>query len=144
MQSLEDTPPEEIEESSYIHCLTEVRETEVALSIALKSSNQLLEKLPESERTVVTLHYLGEMTAKEIGNFLGVSVNTIKSRLRRGRERSTGSGILSEQSARERASYPADLTEQRIMRQVADINPTAPPAGKAVGAMDGFRHRRSC
>ena len=37
----------------------------------------LLTKLPESERTVMTLYYLGEMTTKEIGDFLSVSVNTI-------------------------------------------------------------------
>ncbi|MCG9126219.1 hypothetical protein JT359_01340 [Candidatus Poribacteria bacterium] len=43
--------------------------------------------MPESERTVVTLYYMGEMTAKEIGKFLGVSVNTIKSRLHRARNR---------------------------------------------------------
>ena len=48
----------------------------------MKSSKNLLEKLPESERTVMTLYYLGEMTTKEIGKFLGVSVNTISSRLR--------------------------------------------------------------
>ena len=48
---------------------------------------KLLQRLPESERTVVTLHYLGEMTAKEIGRFLGVSVNTINSRLRRAKKR---------------------------------------------------------
>ena len=52
-----------------------------------KLVEQLLEKLPESERTVVTLYYLGEMTTKEISKFLGVSVNTITSRLQRGRER---------------------------------------------------------
>ena len=39
----------------------------------MKSSKKLLSKLPESERTVVTLYYLGEMTAKEISKFLGVS-----------------------------------------------------------------------
>ena len=39
---------------------------------------KLLEKLPESERTVVTLYYLGEMTMKEISKFLGVSVKDDK------------------------------------------------------------------
>ena len=127
MESLEDIPPEEIEESSYTHYLTETRETE-AVEYRAEVAKTLLEKLPESERTVVTLHYLGEMTTKEIGNFLGVSVNTIKSRLRRGRER------LQEAESMVRevlgsVQLPADLTA-RIMRQVADINPTVPPAGK--------------
>ena len=42
---------------------------------------KLLKKLPESERTVITLYYLGEMTTKSIGKFLGVSVTTITNRL---------------------------------------------------------------
>ena len=83
MQSLEETSIVEIEESSYTHHVSEQRETEVAEHRS-EVVKRILEKLPESERTVVTMHYLGEMTAKEIGNFLGVSVNTIKSRLRRG------------------------------------------------------------
>ena len=68
------------------------------------------------------------MTAKEIGNFLGVSVNTIKSRLRRGRERLQEAESLVREVLG-RVQLPADLTE-RIMRQVADINPVVPPAGK--------------
>ena len=48
---------------------------------------KLLAKLGESERTVVTLHYFGEMSCSEIGAFLGVSTNTVKSRLRRAQQR---------------------------------------------------------
>ena len=44
-------------------------------------------KLPERERKVITLYYLGEMTSEAISKFLGVSINTIKSRLRRARQR---------------------------------------------------------
>ena len=87
-----------------------------------------MEKLPESERTVVTLYYLGEMTTKDIGNFLGVSVNTVKSRLRRGRERLQAAESLV-RDVLGGVQLPADLTA-RIMRQVADINPTVPPTGK--------------
>ena len=82
MQSLGDTPMEEIDKSSYSRYMSEQRETE-ASEHRYALVKKLLERLPESERTVVTLYYLGEMTAKEIGKFLGVSVNTIKSRLRR-------------------------------------------------------------
>ena len=46
-----------------------------------------MKKLPENERTVVTLYYLDEMSTKEIGKFLGVSANTIVSRLHRARKR---------------------------------------------------------
>ena len=48
---------------------------------------RLLTKLKESDREVITLHYFEEMTSSEIGEFLGVSENTIKSRLHRARER---------------------------------------------------------
>ena len=47
----------------------------------------LLAKLKESDREVITLHYFEEMSSSEIGTFLGVSENTIKSRLRRARQR---------------------------------------------------------
>ena len=86
MQSLEDTPIEEIEKSSYtghVSAQWQTENTERCHAIVKK----LLEKLPESERTVVMLYYLDEMTTKEIGKFLGVSVNTIVSRLHRARKR---------------------------------------------------------
>ncbi len=127
MQSLENIPPEEIEEASYAHHVTLERETDTAEHKA-EIVKRLLEKLPESERTVVTLYYLGEMTTREIGNFLGVSVNTVKSRLRRGRERLQASESLVS-DVLGGVQLPADLTA-RIMRQVADINPTPPPTGK--------------
>ncbi len=127
MESLEETPSEEIDASSYTHYLTLEREADAAEQNT-EIVKKLLERLPESERTVVTLYYLGEMTVKEIGNFLGVSVNTIKSRLRRGRERlQEVESLVSEVLGS--VQLPADLTA-RIMRQVADINPTVPPAGK--------------
>ena len=47
----------------------------------------LLKKLPKSERTVMMLHYLDEMPTKEISKLLGVSTNTIVSRLHRARKR---------------------------------------------------------
>ena len=127
MQSLEDTPLEEIDESSYTHYVMLEREANTAEQNS-EIVKKILERLPESERTVVTLYYLGEMTVKEIGNFLGVSVNTIKSRLRRGRERlQEAESLVSEVLGS--VQLPAELTA-RIMRQVADMNPIVPPAGK--------------
>ena len=66
----------EIERSSYTYHVSEQRETEHA-ERRYELVKELLAKLPESERTVVTLYYLGEMTTKEIGKFLGVSMGTI-------------------------------------------------------------------
>ncbi len=46
-----------------------------------------LAKLPENERTVMTLHYFDGMLCEDIAVFLGVTTNTIKSRLNRARNR---------------------------------------------------------
>jgi len=48
---------------------------------------KLLTKLKESDREVITLHYFEDMTSAEIGEVLGVSENTVKSRLHRARQR---------------------------------------------------------
>ena len=129
MQSLENTPPEEVEEASYIHHTSHQRETENT-NQRQNLAKTLLQQLPESERTVVTLHYLGKMTAKEIGKFLGVSVNTIKSRLRRARKR-----LQEEEETLVRETLNgvqlSDNLIENVMRHIADLSPTpAPPAKK--------------
>ena len=50
-------------------------------------AQKLLSKLKERDRQLITLHYFEEMTSAEISNYLGVSQNTIKSRLRRAKHR---------------------------------------------------------
>ena len=85
-QSLADTHPAEIEASSYTHHISEQRMTESTARYR-ELVKKLLEKLPENERAVVTLYYLDEMSTKEIGKVMGVSVNTITSRLQRARKR---------------------------------------------------------
>ena len=86
MQSLENTSLEEIEESSYTQHMLEQRVIEKT-ECYHELVQELLDKLPEIERKVVTLYYLKEMSTKEIGEFMGVSVNTITSRLQRARKR---------------------------------------------------------
>ena len=127
-QSLEDTPVEEIERSSYTHHVSEAREAE-RTEHRHELVKKLLAKLPESERTVVTLYYLGEMTTKEIGRFLGVSVDTIKSRLRRGRKRLQDDEELMIQEVLSGVQIPANLGEN-VMRQISEINPASSPAPK--------------
>ena len=127
-QSLEDTPVEKIERASYMHHVSEARETE-RTERRYELVKKLLAKLPESERTVVTLFYLGEMTTKEIGKFLGVSVGTIKSRLRRGRKRLQEDEELMLQEVFGGVRIPASLGAN-VMRQVADMKPTPAPAAK--------------
>ena len=128
MQSLEVTPMEAIEESAYNHYTSEQRETD-GMEHRYEIVQKLLSKLPESERTVMTLHYLGEMTAKEISKFLGVSVNTITNRLWRARKRLREDQELLVQEVLGGVQFPVNLTEN-IMREVADLKPTSPPIAK--------------
>ena len=137
-QSLEDTPVEEIERASYTHHVAEQRETEDT-EHRHELVKKLLAKLPESERTVMTLYYLGKMTTKEISKFLGVSVNTITSRLQRARKRLQEQQEVLIQEVLGGVQIPASLS-QNVMRQITDMTPTPSPASKpflpwmAVGA----------
>ena len=129
IESLETISGVEIEESSYRHYEDEQRK-EASTEYRRRRIKSLLEKLPESERTVATLYYLGEMTSKAISEFLGVSANTVRSRLQRARNR------LKEQENMIRETLgsvqlPANLTEN-IMRQVAEIKPVAPISSKPI------------
>ena len=128
MQSLEGTSVPEINRLTYERYVSEERESE-ATERRYEIVENLLERLPESERTVMTLYYLGEMTAKEIGNFLGVSANTIKSRLRRARERLQENQERLIQEVFSGVQISTGLS-QNIMRQVADLKPTPPSATK--------------
>ncbi len=128
IQPMGDSSVKEIEKQTYERYLLEKREKEVS-EHRHEIVQLLLEELPESERTVVTLYYLGEMTTKEIGKFMGVSVNTITSRLQRARERLKASG---EQLINETLGgwqLPNNIYEN-IMKQISDINPIPSPTGK--------------
>ena len=128
MQSLENTRMEEIEEVSYRQYISEQQRTRSA-ERRHEIVKKLLEKLPESERTVVTLYYLGEMTTKEISKFLGVSAKTISSRLTRARKRLKQKEDLFVQEFFGGVQLSTNL-KQNIMRQVADLNPTSISVGK--------------
>ena len=127
MKSLETTSGEEIEESSYRHYEDKQR-TEASVEHRRRRIKNLLEKLPESERTVVTLHYLGEMTYKAISEFLGVSPNTVKSRLQRARNRLKEHENMIQETLGS-VHLPANFTEN-IIRQTANIKPTPPVSSR--------------
>ena len=91
---------------------------------------RLLQKLPESERTVITLYYFGEMTCETIGELLGVSVNTIKSRLSRGRNRLKKEEDMIRQSLNS-FQLPIHFTAN-IMREISRITRATPTAKKPV------------
>ena len=126
--SLEDVPVVEVQRTSYERYISEQQETD-AREHRHELVKKLLEKLPESERTVMTLYYLGEMTTKEISKFLGVSVHTITSRLQRARERLKQNEELLVQEVLGSVPLSASLTES-IVQKVADIKLTPPTTGK--------------
>ena len=116
---------EEVAESAYASHVLEQRETE-ATEDRFEIVKKLLEKLPDGEQTVVTLHYLGEMTMKEISRLLGVSVETVKIRLYRARERLREEEELLIQEVLSGVQIPASI-KQNIMWEVVDMQPTSSP-----------------
>ena len=125
--SLDAMPAPELEELCYAEYEASRGET-TAVEHQREIVKRLLQKLPESERTVVTLHYLSEMSCEDISEFLGVSPNTIKSRLHRARKRlEKQEHLLHDVSGIFRLS--PTLTEN-IMREVARIKPPAPSVSK--------------
>ena len=86
MQSLEAMSRAEVEALFYAQYMVEQTE-KLATEKQREIVQYLLQKLPAHERTAVVLHYLSEMTCEEIGDFLGTSPSTIKSRLHRARKR---------------------------------------------------------
>ena len=127
MDSLDTTDPSEVDKVSYSQYVTDQQKSE-ADETRREVVKQLLKKLPESERTVMTLHYLGEMTIKAISEFLGVSPNTVKSRLSRARNRLR----KQEDVIRENLGsfqLPNQVAEH-IMREVSRLTPAAPATSK--------------
>ncbi|MCY4401294.1 MAG: sigma-70 family RNA polymerase sigma factor [Candidatus Poribacteria bacterium] len=126
-QSLEYTSNIELEELTYSNYVIE--ENERKLSEAKHEVvKKLLAKLQESDRTVVTLYYLGEMTYEEISRFLGVSVSAIKNRLYRARQLLKKEEPMIREALQNYQITP-NLTEN-IMREIARLKPSVPTGGK--------------
>ena len=85
-ESLDDTETEWVDTTAYSKYVAE-EQAKVNVEAQREVVKKLLAKLKESERTVITLHYFGEMTIEEISRFLGVSASAIKLRLHRARQR---------------------------------------------------------
>ncbi len=85
-QPLEETHISEIETDAYSRYVT-VEHAKTSAETQRDLVKKLLAKLKDRDREVITLHYFEDMTSSEIGTHLGVSENTIKSRLHRARQR---------------------------------------------------------
>ncbi|MYA57554.1 sigma-70 family RNA polymerase sigma factor [Candidatus Poribacteria bacterium] len=128
-QSLEVTAMSEVNQVSYSQYVSEKQAAETD-ETRREIVKKLLQKLPESERTVITLYYLGEMTIKTISEFLGVSPNTVKSRLSRARNRLRKEEHMIRQNLGS-FQLPPYFTEN-IMRDISRITPAAPTTHKPV------------
>ena len=126
-QSLEETSSVQLEKTTYSGYVIEGNER-TAAETRREVVKKLLTKLQESERTVITLHYFGEMSSVEIGAFLGVSENTIRSRLRRAQQR-----LKKEESmireALDNFQITPGLTEN-IMQEISRLKPAVPSGGR--------------
>ena len=123
-EPLEDTRLQEATYSGYVVAENERTEAEAQREVVKK----LLAKLQESERTVITLHYFGEMSSSEIGAFLGVSANTVRSRLRRAQQRLKREEPMIRE-ALENFQITPNLIEN-IMREISRTKQVAPSGGK--------------
>ena len=126
-QSLEATDPVELEEVYYSEYMTQQRE-EAANQKRRAIVQKLLSKLQESERTVVNLYYIAGMTCEDIGKFLGVAPNTVRSRLHRARNRLKKEEAMIQENLSS-FQLPTQFTEN-IMKEISRLNPIAPSGSK--------------
>ncbi|MYF98271.1 sigma-70 family RNA polymerase sigma factor [Candidatus Poribacteria bacterium] len=126
-ESIEDTDTEWIDDTAYSRYVAEERANDT-VETQREVVKKLLAKLKESERTVMTLHYLGEMTTEEISRFLGVSTSAIKLRLHRARQRLQKEETMIREALSNFKLSPY-LTDN-IIEKVRHIKPTAPSGSK--------------
>ncbi len=126
-QSLETTNPVELEEVYYSNYMTSKRE-EAANRKQRALVRKLLSKLQESEKTVVTMYYIAEMTCEEIGKFLGVSPNTVRSRLHRARNKMKKEESMIKENLNS-FQLPTQMTEN-IMKKISQLKPSPTTAPK--------------
>ena len=129
LEQLEETDNELLQKATYSGYVIEENER-TAVAAQRDVVKKLLAKLQESERTVITLHYFGEMSCTEIGEFLGVSANTIKSRLRRAQQHLKKEEPMIRE-ALENFQVTPNLTEN-VMREIARIKPITSSNGKPI------------
>ena len=128
-ESLEEMDSDTLEPEAYSRYVSE-QETKVSVAAQRQVVKKLLATLPESERTVMTLHYFGEMTCESMSEFLGVSANTIKSRLRRARQRLKQEEPMIREAITNFKISPT-LTED-IMKEISQLKPSTPSASKPI------------
>ena len=82
-----------------------------------------LDSLPESQCTVLTLHYLGGLSCKEIGRFIGTSEGAIKDRLYRARLRLREEITNMMQKTLRGFQLPSTFT-RKLLERISNFEPT--------------------
>ena len=90
-----------------------------------------LEALPESQRTVLTLHYLGGMTCEEIARFIGTSRGAVLDRLYRARLQLKKEMIPMMEKTLGAFQLPPTFTQQ-MMNRIDRTPPTTTPQSKPI------------
>ena len=126
-QSLEDTSSAQLEKATYSGHIIEENER-MSVETQREVVKKLLAKLQESDRTVITLYYLGGMTYEEISEFLGVSEAAIRNRLYRARRRLKEEEPMIREALGNFQITP-NLTDN-IMREISRLKPIAPSGSK--------------
>ena len=127
MQSLENINDTQLEERAYSRYIIEENKR-MAVETRREVVKKLLAKLQDSDRTIITLYYLGGMTYDEISKFLGVSEATIRNRLYRARRRLKKEEPMIRE-ALENYKITPNLTDN-IMREISRLKPVAPSGSK--------------
>ena len=126
-QSIDETNPIELEETYYSEYMIQQRE-DAANQKRRAIVQKLLSTLQESERTFVNMYYIAEMTCEEIGRFLGISPNTVRSRLHRARNKMKKEESMIKDSLSS-FQLPTQLTEN-IMKKISQLKPLSPSISK--------------
>ena len=126
-ESLENISSVQLEKATYSEFVIEEKERS-AEETQREVVKKLLAKLQESERTVMTLYYLGGMTHEEISEFLGVSVAAIKNRLYRARNRLKKEETMIRE-ALEHFQISPNLTDN-IMKEISRTKQMTPSGSK--------------
>ena len=113
-------------EKSYIDALAQTKYEDERTRQTVHSA---LEELPESQRTVLTLYYLGGMTCQEIAKFMGTSRGAIFDRLYRARLQLKKELIPMMRQTLGTFQLPPTFTTQ-MMNRIDQLRPTSAPASK--------------
>ena len=113
-------------ETGYVDALAQAKYVDERSRQTVHSA---LDELPESQRTVLTLHYLGGMTCEEIARFIGTSRGAILDRLYRARLQLKKELIPMMRHTLGAFQLPSAFTKQ-IMNRIDQLRPTTTPLDK--------------